>query len=251
MSEDQIRLLMGDVINIVKSELKKLGLTPFSGPILSNIENKFNQFLQRGLSTSPMSQAAATTPSVDVEKISRYEAIISAKNAELNELNKEIDELKKKLVTYQKEIENITKYKMLLAKKDEEINTLKNKLEMIERYSGDTSRLVTQIASLKKELSDCNEKLKAYMEKVRSQEEEINRLYNLTEDDPRYQPYYVLRDEAPSWVSFSYISNLTGIPTSKVKKILKEFELRGLVEIKGEQARCLQLIRDTKTKSNV
>ena len=109
MSEDQIRLLMGDVINIVKSELKKLGLTPFSGPILSNIENKFNQFLQRGLSTSPMSQAAATTPSVDVEKISRYEAIISAKNAELNELNKEIDELKKKLVTYQKEIENILK----------------------------------------------------------------------------------------------------------------------------------------------
>jgi len=242
---------MGDVINIVKSELKKLGLTPFSGPILSNIEKKFNQFLQSGLSASSTSQTPVATTSVDAEKISRYEAILSAKNAELNELNKEIDELKKKLATYQKEIENVNKYKTLLARKEEEINALKNKLEMIEKYSGDTTRLVTQVASLEKALSKCNEKLKAYMEKVRSQEEEINRLYNLTEDDPRYQPYYVLRDEAPSWVSFSYISNLTGIPTSKVKKILKEFELRGLVEIKGEQARCLQLIRDTKTRRSI
>ena len=250
MSEDQIRLLMGDVLNIVKTELKKLGLTPFSGPILANIENKFNQFLQGEISSSATSQASLPASAIDSAQIARYETLLSAKNAELDELNKEITELKKKLGDYQKEIENVNKYKLMLAQKEKEINAAKNKIEMLEKYSGNTSALITKVSSLEKELASCNEDLKRYIEKVRSQEEEINRLYNLTEDDPRYQPYYVLRDEAPSWVSFSYISNLTGIPTSKVKKILKEFELRGLVEVKGEQARCLQLIRDTKSKNH-
>lgn len=78
------------------------------------------------------------------------------------------------------------------------------------------------------------------------QEEELNRIYNLTEDDPTYQPYYVLRDEAPNWVSIKQISDLTGIPIVKVRKILEKFERRGLIEVKNDHARCLMVIRPTR-----
>jgi hypothetical protein len=99
--------------------------------------------------------------------------------------------------------------------------------------------------------ADLQEKIKVLSMQLSAREEELNRLYNLTESDPKYQAYHVLRDLSPNWVDMSHVGHSLGMPTVRVKRLLEEFEAAGLVEIDGEKARTLQLIRKadtTKTK---
>lgn len=98
---------------------------------------------------------------------------------------------------------------------------------------------------------ELQEKIQILSAQLSAREEELNRLYNLTESDPKYQAYHVLRDLSPNWVDMSHVGHSLGMPTVRVKRLLEEFQAVGLVEIEGEKARTLQLIRKadtTKTK---
>jgi DNA-binding IclR family transcriptional regulator len=94
---------------------------------------------------------------------------------------------------------------------------------------------------------DLQEKIQILSAQLSAREEELNRLYNLTESDPKYQAYHVLRDLSPNWVEMSHVGHGLGLPTARVKRLLEEFQAAGLVEIEGEKARTLQLIRKADT----
>lgn len=98
---------------------------------------------------------------------------------------------------------------------------------------------------------ELQERIQILSAQLSAREEELNRLYNLTESDPKYQAYHVLRDLSPNWVDMSHVGHSLGMPTVRVKRLLEDFQAAGLVEIEGEKARTLQLIRKadtTKTK---
>jgi len=155
--------------------------------------------------------------------------------------NKSPDVRPKKTENYEQKVKQLELQLMEYKRKIMELEQLINNAKL-----QDTARLIKENQELKEKNRELTAKVQRLIQSLRAREEEINRLYNLTEDDPRYQPYYVLRDEAPNWVSYVHISNLTGIPISRVKKILKEFEMRGLVEMRENEARCLQMIRRTR-----
>ncbi|MHA1593157.1 MAG: hypothetical protein ACTSXJ_02515 [Candidatus Baldrarchaeia archaeon] len=77
----------------------------------------------------------------------------------------------------------------------------------------------------------------AYAEDVLKLQTELNKLYNLTEEDPKYQVYWMLRDFRPSWVRVEYISKTLGIPLDAVRSYLLIFARKGLVEVRGNEAR--------------
>jgi hypothetical protein len=81
---------------------------------------------------------------------------------------------------------------------------------------------------------------------IASLREEINRLYNLTEREPRFQAFWVLRDAYPSWVQVVKIARTLNTDPMQVHDDLKIFEEIGLVEIKGGDARAIKLVRPTK-----
>jgi hypothetical protein len=98
---------------------------------------------------------------------------------------------------------------------------------------------------------ELQERIQILSAQLSAREEELNRLYNLTESDPKYQAYHVLRDLSPNWVDMSHVGHSLGMPTARVKRLLEQFQAAGLVDIEGEKARTLQLIRKadtTKTK---
>ncbi len=209
VEENTLKYILTELISTIITEMEKLGISPFAGPLIARFEERFNELFK-------MSQTATIS--------------------EVDELKKKIEELRKTLQLYEAR----------LAEKDKYIKTLEAQLAKIKESAGASVDVTARIESLRKDLTECRKKLNYYVKRVQMQEEELNRIYNLTEDDPTYQPYYVLRDEAPNWVSIKQISDLTGIPIVKVKKILEKFERRGLIEVKNDQARCLMVIRPTR-----
>jgi hypothetical protein len=106
-------------------------------------------------------------------------------------------------------------------------------------------------AKIRAAVGELQEKIQILSAQLSAREEELNRLYNLTESDPKYQAYHVLRDLSPNWVDMSHVGHSLGMPTVRAKRLLEEFQAVGLVEIEGDKARTLQLIRKadtTKTK---
>jgi len=96
---------------------------------------------------------------------------------------------------------------------------------------------------LKERVSILSNQVKSLQMEVSRLQEEINRLYNLTEEDPKYQVYWLLRDFQPAWVRVEYISQTLNIPVDKVREFLDKFAKRGLVEIRGNEAKLLGLQR--------
>jgi hypothetical protein len=78
---------------------------------------------------------------------------------------------------------------------------------------------------------------------IASLREEINRLYNLTEREPRFQAFWILRDAYPSSVHITKIARTLNATSSEVLGNLKIFERLGLIEIKEGEARATKLVR--------
>lgn len=85
---------------------------------------------------------------------------------------------------------------------------------------------------------------------IASLREEINRLYNLTEREPRFQPFWILRDAYPSWLQITKMARTLNETPSNVHENLKTFEQLGLVEIKEGEARATKLVRPNKPTTN-
>lgn len=85
---------------------------------------------------------------------------------------------------------------------------------------------------------------------IASLREEINRLYNLTEREPRFQAFWVLRDAYPNFIQITKIAQTLSSTPINVHENLKVFESIGLVEVKGGEARALKLVRPMKPTSN-
>jgi hypothetical protein len=78
---------------------------------------------------------------------------------------------------------------------------------------------------------------------IASLREEVNRLYNLTEREPRFQAFWILRDAYPSSLHITKIARTLNATPSEVLENLKIFERIGLIEIKEGEARATKLIR--------
>jgi hypothetical protein len=81
---------------------------------------------------------------------------------------------------------------------------------------------------------------------IASLREEVNRLYNLTEREPRFQPFWILRDAYPSSIHVTKIARTLNATPNEVLENLKIFERIGLIEIKEGEARATKLIRPNK-----
>jgi chemotaxis protein histidine kinase CheA len=106
---------------------------------------------------------------------------------------------------------------------------------------------LVQEADQKAAFTELHQEVESLKTQLQVREEELNRLYNLTESDPKYQAYHVIRDLAPNWVDVAHVGRSLGIPAVRAKRLLEEFEANGLVEIDGKRARALQLIRKADT----
>jgi hypothetical protein len=86
---------------------------------------------------------------------------------------------------------------------------------------------------------------------IASLREEVNRLYNLTEREPRFQAFWVLRDAYPSSLHITKMARTLNATPSEVLENLKIFERLGLIEIKEGEARATKLIRPNKPGTQV
>jgi hypothetical protein len=84
---------------------------------------------------------------------------------------------------------------------------------------------------------------------IASLREEVNRLYNLTEREPRFQPFWILRDAHPDSVPITKIARTLNATPSEVLEDLKIFERLGLIEIKEGEARATKLVRPNKVRT--
>ncbi len=78
---------------------------------------------------------------------------------------------------------------------------------------------------------------------IASLREEINRLYNLTEREPRFQAFWILRDAYPSSLHITKVARTLNATPGEVLENLKIFQRLGLIEIKEGEARATKLIR--------
>jgi hypothetical protein len=86
---------------------------------------------------------------------------------------------------------------------------------------------------------------------IASLREEVNRLYNLTEREPRFQAFWILRDAYPSSVHITKIARTLNAMSSEVLENLKIFERLGLIEIKEGEARATKLVRPNKLGTEI
>ena len=160
---------------------------------------------------------------------------------EVNAILKDIQEF---LSRYSKSHDGqIKRLKVELATLKNEIERIRQENSQIRNNSNHNSNGVEEINSTgTMEISN-----KQLMKMLRHREEELNRLYNLTESDLKYRVYYVVRDEAPNWVDFTDIYRFVALPASDIRKHLKDFQMRGLIEIKDARARANLVIRPTQS----
>lgn len=86
---------------------------------------------------------------------------------------------------------------------------------------------------------------------IASLREEVNRLYNLTEREPRFQPFWILRDAYPDSVHITKIARTLNAAPTEVLENLKVFESLGLIEIRNGEARATKLVRPNKPGTEI
>jgi hypothetical protein len=136
--------------------------------------------------------------------------------------------------------------KIQLRVKTEECDRLRQdtaELKSVEKL--DKVQLTKNLGLIQTELEATKTRLSDYTSKMRTREEEVNRLYNLTESDPKYRIYYIVRDAAPEWIAYEDIYKYTPLPSKQVNKQLELFHLRGLIQLENKRARAHLVIRNT------
>jgi hypothetical protein len=101
----------------------------------------------------------------------------------------------------------------------------------------------SNLISLVTSASETNDEYEDKDMQIASLREEVNRLYNLTEREPRFQPFWILRDAHPNSVAITKIARTLNAAPTDVLENLRIFERLGLIEIKGGEARATKLIR--------
>jgi len=124
-----------------------------------------------------------------------------------------------------------------------EIETLKKSVVSENGTPVDFQAIVTDYDEIK----ETSDELTA---KNQTLQEEVNRLYNLTEKTPSFQIYWHLRDVYPAWASIKQIANLIGMPSVRIIKELKNYYERGLVELDGDKARYQAVIKKPEEKKS-
>jgi hypothetical protein len=189
--------------------MQEMGMAPFTGPILQ----AWREEVAKTFTQESQRMATNLIQVVDAE-IARSDPVSRIREAEaqLAETTKQLEEVQR-----------------------------------ASQASGSTQTQVVQNAEHQALLTDLQERVEVLKTKLQAREEELNRLYNLTETDPKYQAYHVLRDLAPNWVDIAHVGRSLGMPAVRAKRLLEEFEANGLIEIDGLRARALQLIRKADT----
>jgi hypothetical protein len=103
-------------------------------------------------------------------------------------------------------------------------------------------------SSLRRETSEPDDEKD---KEIASLREEINRLYNLTEREPRFQPFWILRDAYPNSVQITKIARMLNAAPGEVLENLRIFEQLGLAEIKEGEARATRLVRPNKPRAEI
>ena len=133
-----------------------------------------------------------------------------------------------------------------LNSKQNEIKRVRNELHEIKKIvSVEKLELARKYEETAAKLKETQLKLKKLEALLRTHEEEVNRLYNLTETEPKYRIYYIIRDAAPNWVPFEEIYRYSTLKPTLVRQYLEEFEERNLISLKNKQAKAVHVIRRT------
>lgn len=193
----------------IKAKMQEMGMAPFTGPILQ----AWREEVAKTFTKESQRMATNLIQVVDAE-IARSDPVSRIREAEaqLAETTKQLEEAQRATTTM-----------------------------------GSTQSQVVQDAEHRALLTELQERVQALTTKLQAREEELNRLYNLTEGDPKYQAYHVLRDLAPNWVDIAHVGRSLGMPAVRARRLLEEFETNGLIEIDGQRARALQIIRKADT----
>ena len=193
----------------IKAKMQEMGMAPFTGPILQ----AWREEVAKTFTKESQRMATNLIQVVDAE-IARSDPVSRIREAEaqLAETTKQLEEVQRATTTM-----------------------------------GSTQSQVVQDAEHRALLTELQERVQALTTKLQAREEELNRLYNLTEGDPKYQAYHVLRDLAPNWVDIAHVGRSLGMPAVRARRLLEEFETNGLIEIDGQRARALQIIRKADT----
>jgi len=193
----------------IKAKMQEMGMAPFTGPILQ----AWREEVAKTFTKESQRMATNLIQVVDAE-IARSDPVSRIREAEaqLAETTKQLEEVQRATTTM-----------------------------------GSAQSQVVQDAEHRALLTELQERVQALTTKLQAREEELNRLYNLTEGDPKYQAYHVLRDLAPNWVDIAHVGRSLGMPAVRARRLLEEFETNGLIEIDGQRARALQIIRKADT----
>jgi hypothetical protein len=193
----------------IAAKMQEMGMAPFTGPIL---------------------QAWRTEVAKTFTKESKRIA-------------KELDSIVNAEIARQEPATKILEAEERLAQATKQFETAKASA----KSGAQPKSQIVHDADTKAQLTALQEQVTTLTSQVHAREEELNRLYNLTESDPKYQAYHVLRDLAPNWVDMAHIGRSLGMPAVRAKRLLEEFAANGLIEIDGNRARALQLIRKADT----
>jgi len=140
----------------------------------------------------------------------------------------------------------VLRMELELKSKQDEINRVRNELlDLKEIVSVDKLELSRKFEKTDAQLEETIIKLRDMESLLRNREEEVNRLYNLTESDTKYRIYYIIRDAAPNWVPFDEIYRFSPLKPTLIRQYLEEFAERNLIALKNKQAKAVHVIRRT------
>ncbi|MHA1840096.1 MAG: hypothetical protein ACTSYO_09110 [Candidatus Ranarchaeia archaeon] len=163
------------------------------------------------------------------EKLSELETLrelAEKKDQEIAARASEVEELKRML----KESED--KHLKELEEKDKEVTRNIAMLTGADGKKVDIPAVMRQSEEAKTLAEDAKYQIKAL-------ETEIEKLIRLTEDEPQYKVFWLLREMAPNWGTIKQLAETVGIPSVMVKRHLQRYENLGLVELKDEKARYI------------
>jgi outer membrane murein-binding lipoprotein Lpp len=141
--------------------------------------------------------------------------------------------------------EKLTELENLISR----LKTLSTNQSEVEQPSIAQQRIMRKSfsSSLRRETTDPDDEKN---KEIASLREEVNRLYNLTEREPRFQPFWILRDAYPSSVQIMKIARMLNAAPAEVLENLKIFEQLGLAEIEKGEARAIRLVRPSKPRTD-
>jgi len=231
------------------------------------------------MATAEKGSTALSLRSIDVALENFRSRVQSSFDSQVSLLMERVDNMSARLATVTSKVDPIQANRDLLAiiqetksilqkdllqdtvalinEKQRELEGLTSRLKSLSNAQGEAQHpVITQQRTLHKSFpstltSAASESDYEKDKEIASLREEVNRLYNLTEREPRFQPFWILRDAYPDSVHVTKIARTLNATPTEVLENLKVFESLGLIEIRNGEARATKLVRPNKPGTEI